>query len=103
MTAARLSQLPVTVLSGFLGAGKTNLLNHGGLIGRIVAYEGALLASYGPEYRADCLRQWSRQRLALPADQLVPGWLALARAVTAEPPDRVHLVPTRNPPPAARG
>ena len=56
----------------------------GDLIGWIVVYEDALLGSYGPGYREACLRQWSRQKLALPADQLVSGWQALAGAITAE-------------------
>lgn len=56
----------------------------GDLIGWIVAYEEGLLGSYGPGYRENCLYEWSRKKLALPADQLVPEWRALASSITAE-------------------
>lgn len=56
----------------------------GALIGWIVAYEDAIRDSYGPGYREGCLQQWSRQKLALPANQLVPEWHALIAAIAAE-------------------
>ncbi|GAB4426544.1 MAG: hypothetical protein OHK0015_07530 [Chloroflexi bacterium OHK40] len=54
------------------------------LIAWIVAYEEALPRSEGAAYREACLRQWSRQRLALPADRLIPGWRALADGIATD-------------------
>lgn len=43
----------------------------------IVDYETAVLTTHGLEYRRACLAEWSRVKLALPPERLVPQWQAL--------------------------
>lgn len=44
----------------------------------IIDYERWALATYGLDYRQNCLAQWSRQKLALPPEQMVAAWESLA-------------------------
>jgi hypothetical protein len=43
-------------------------------------YETAILATLGLDYRRACLAEWSRAKLALPPERLVPQWQALRAA-----------------------
>lgn len=54
-----------------------------GLLAWIVAYERAVEAGPGLDYRAACLAHWSRQKLAMPADALVKGWETFAHDCAA--------------------
>jgi hypothetical protein len=47
----------------------------------VIAYEHTVLAVQGLAYREACLAQWSRQKLGLPADALVPAWQNLAEEI----------------------
>lgn len=49
----------------------------------IVEYERWVLEQYGLDYRRSCLAQWSRQKPALPPEQVILHWEALACACAA--------------------
>lgn len=53
----------------------------GDLLRWVIAYEQTVLAVQGLAYREACLDQWSRRKLGLPADALVPAWQALAEEI----------------------
>jgi hypothetical protein len=53
----------------------------GDLLHWVIAYEHTVLAVQGLAYREACLAQWSRQKLGLPADALVPAWQNLAEEI----------------------
>lgn len=51
------------------------------LLRRVIAYEHTVLAVQGLAYREVCLAQWSRRKLGIPADALVPAWQTLAEEI----------------------
>jgi hypothetical protein len=53
------------------------------LLDDIIAYESWILATCGLQYRQACLDEWSRQKLALPAEQLQPAWQQLRADLVA--------------------
>lgn len=55
----------------------------GDLLHWVVAYELTVLAVQGLGYREACLAQWSRSKLGLPADAIVPAWQTLTVAIEA--------------------
>lgn len=53
------------------------------LIGWIVGYEQQIIAQHGLAYREACLTPWTRGRLSLAADTVLPAWERLAAEVAA--------------------
>lgn len=45
-----------------------------------IAYERGILNTAGRAYREACLAAWTRRRLGLPVDALIPGWQVFAAA-----------------------
>lgn len=78
----RIEQLPPRGRAGEADRARLAALL-GELIGRVIAYEHTVLAAEGPAYREACLAQWSRRKLGLPADALLPAWRALAAEIDA--------------------
>jgi hypothetical protein len=76
----QVEQLPT--LSRAANADRTRLnALLGDLLHWVIAYEHTVLAVQGLAYREACLAQWSRQKLGLPADALVPAWQNLAEEI----------------------
>lgn len=76
----QIEQLPTMSRAGDADRARLNALL-GDLLRWVVEYEHAVLAVQGLAYREACLAQWSRQKLGLPADGLVPAWQTLAEEI----------------------
>jgi hypothetical protein len=76
----QVEQLPTLSRAANADRARLNALL-GDLLRWVVAYEHAVLAVQGLAYREACLAQWSRQKLGLPADALVPAWQNLAEEI----------------------
>jgi hypothetical protein len=74
--------LPTMSRAGDADRARLNALL-GDLLRWVVAYEQTVLAVQGLAYREACLAQWSRQKLGLPADALVPAWQTLTVDIEA--------------------
>jgi len=79
-TIWRIEQLPALHRPGLDDRARLSALLDG-LIAWTIRYEQRILATQSAAYRQACLAQWSRERLALPADQMVSGWATLADVI----------------------
>ncbi|MFQ3663564.1 MAG: hypothetical protein SNJ69_14380 [Chloroflexaceae bacterium] len=78
----QIEQLPTLFRAGDADRARLSDLL-GDLLRRVVTYELTVLAAQGLAYREACLARWSRSKLGLPADALVPAWQTLTVDIEA--------------------
>ncbi|MCG8347358.1 MAG: hypothetical protein MI924_06205 [Chloroflexales bacterium] len=87
----RTEQLPAQGRAGDADRARVAALL-GDLLRRVIAYEHTVLAAQGLAYREACLARWSRRKLGLPADALVPAWQTLAKEIHANCMSAAHTM-----------